>query len=79
MTILITPAFVIYAKFRGIQHLVDAPWKLQHTLGNMGFNAAFCNSIYIRKQMAKPSHIECEVGLIDEIWFAGILPTGTRY
>ena len=64
MTLVISPAYFFYGKYEGITHLSNQPYFLQHTLGNMGFNKAVCNSIYVRNGQAKASQIKCEVGVI---------------
>jgi len=48
-------------------------------LGNMGFNKAVCVSTYTQLNTASPAALQCEAGVMNEITFAGIIPTGIDY
>lgn len=78
ITILMLPAFYWYAQAGGLKSVTHGYYNSVFMLGNLGFNKAVCESTYIQLQ-ASSSSVQCEIGLMSNIIFAGIIPNNATY
>lgn len=73
LTIIMLPAFFIYAAPAGLQSSSRGYYNSIMMLGNMGFNKAVCVSDYV--QLDAPRVLGCEVGTMSELTWTGIIPS----
>ena len=77
MTLLMLPAFIYYGKTGGLKTASHGYYNSQWMLGNMGFNKAVCVSDYV--QLSATRVLGCEVGVMGDLTYAGIIPAGLPY
>jgi hypothetical protein len=77
ISVIMLPAFCYYDHYGGLKSASHGYYNSAWMLGNMGFNKAVCISDYV--ELHDPRIIGCEVGLMSEIIFAGIVPNTANY
>lgn len=75
--IIMLPAFCYYYKYQGLLKSSHGYYNSAWMLGNMGFNKAACTSQYTTIDASQK--YGCEVGYMQELDWAGIIPQGLDY
>lgn len=70
------PAFSWYSSAQGLKSSSRGYYNSEWMMGNLGFNKAVCVSDYV--QLNSTRILGCEIGLIYELKYSGIIPNTTN-
>jgi hypothetical protein len=78
LTFIMLPAFIFYGQAGGLKQVSHGYYNSVFMMGNMGFNKAVCASTYVQLN-GNNAALECEIGEMSEIIYAGIVPVTPGY